>query len=278
MKLVKAGCAHRHPSTFFIERPDGSGNWLLLVTKTPGIFRIHENVYEVNANTIILFRKGTPQFYGANGEEYCDDWMHMDITPEDEAKINHLEIPIDIPVQLGDTVRISSSIREIYREYRSGGAHASETIHLHFLLILYRIRETMDARNSGSTIHLRHLNELRAEIYLSPNEVWTIDRAASLLNLSRSTAQHLYRETFGISIIDDLIESRIARAKHLLEISDSSIFSIAESCGYASDIHFIRQFKQRTGTTPLRYQFASRNKKSSTPVQGRESPPLSGTG
>ncbi|MNC73208.1 HTH-type transcriptional regulator GadW [compost metagenome] len=52
----------------------------------------------------------------------------------------------------------------------------------------------------------------------------------------------------------DVIASRVEHAKYLLTTTDISVKKIAEMCGYASEIHFMRQFKQQLGLTPSQYR------------------------
>lgn len=259
MTLVKAGCGHCHPSDFFIERPQGSGNWLLLIIKSSGQFVIAGERHIVRPNSMVLYRKGTPQFYGALGGQYCDDWMHMHLDGDDEDRINELGIPIDAPFALGDTVRISACITEIYREYRTDGTLARSNTSLNFHLLLNRVREALDARQKGYTIHYRKLLEIRADIYMFPAQDWSVDVVSGAVCLSRSSTQHLYREVFGVSITEDVIAARVSAAKHLLQVSMAPVYSVAKDCGYASDIHFIRQFKAHTGSTPHQYRLAQQS-------------------
>ena len=46
---------------------------------------------------------------------------------------------------------------------------------------------------------------------------------------------------------------RIQQAQQLLLESDATLQTISKLCGYKSEYHFIRQFKQKTGCTPRKY-------------------------
>lgn len=77
---------------------------------------------------------------------------------------------------------------------------------------------------------------------------------AKRLNLSASYFQHSYKNLFGVSVMNDVITSRIAHSKILLSGTDFSIKKIAELCGYEYDVYFMRQFKKRTGMTAREYR------------------------
>ncbi len=65
---------------------------------------------------------------------------------------------------------------------------------------------------------------------------------------------HLYKEFFGITFANDIINARIEMAKKLLVTSNMKIFEIAKKCGYESTEHFIRQFSKITGETPHKFK------------------------
>ncbi len=108
----------------------------------------------------------------------------------------------------------------------------------------------------GDTLK-EQLYRLRREIMLAPQNEWSIEKIASGLGVSVSYFQHSYKAEFSVSCLDDIILSRIERAKQLLSSSDLRISEIAEQCGYQSNRHFSRQFKQYTGTTPTEYRKAA---------------------
>ncbi|MBQ8533384.1 MAG: helix-turn-helix transcriptional regulator [Clostridia bacterium] len=83
---------------------------------------------------------------------------------------------------------------------------------------------------------------------------WTVEEMARFANLSPSRFHTLYKDFFGISPINDLINTRVATSKGLLENSSMQINQIAEYLGYTNPFHFIRQFKKLEGITPSEYR------------------------
>ncbi|MCI7804135.1 MAG: AraC family transcriptional regulator [Oscillospiraceae bacterium] len=95
---------------------------------------------------------------------------------------------------------------------------------------------------------------LRSQIYNMPYNDWNIEGLAHQLTMSKSYFQHLYKEIFGISVMNDVIQSRIEHSKYLFSTTDISITQIAQMCGYKCDLHFMRQFKTRMQMTPSEYR------------------------
>jgi transcriptional regulator GlxA family with amidase domain len=63
-----------------------------------------------------------------------------------------------------------------------------------------------------------------------------------------------FKEHFGISPQQYVIDIRIQRAKQLLVEGSLSLSLIAESCGVTNQYHFSRLFKERTGLAPSEYR------------------------
>ncbi|MDE6789416.1 MAG: substrate-binding domain-containing protein [Ruminococcus sp.] len=98
------------------------------------------------------------------------------------------------------------------------------------------------------------LRILRREMQTAPQNEWSIDEITKKIGISRSHLKRLYKEMFQISIIDDLIEARIEKAKQFLAHTHMRVTEIAMECGYKSETHFMRQFKDKIGITPTQYR------------------------
>lgn len=98
------------------------------------------------------------------------------------------------------------------------------------------------------------LYSLRREIRLSPQLDWKVTAFAKKLGISNSHFQRLYKQHFNICCMDDIINARIDKAKHLLNNSNLRIQEISEQCGYQNSSHFMRQFKNRVGISASQYR------------------------
>lgn len=98
---------------------------------------------------------------------------------------------------------------------------------------------------------------IRLEIANSLTEPHSIEKHAKELKISASYFQYLYKKIFGVSFQHDLIQIRINYAKYVLLTSNLPIDQIAETCGYSNEVHFYRQFKKITGTTPAKFRLSS---------------------
>ena len=107
---------------------------------------------------------------------------------------------------------------------------------------------------SRSEDYREQLHKLRIRFLNEPQLDWNIDYISKEIGISRSHLQRLYKEQYGTSCIDDIINARLEKAKWLLVNTDMRIGQIAEQCGYLNESHFMRQFKDKVGITALRYR------------------------
>lgn len=83
----------------------------------------------------------------------------------------------------------------------------------------------------------------------------TLKQVAKQVNLSANYFSSLFAHEMGMSFSAYLVKVRIREAMRMLSVrTDSKIYEIAASCGFASVEHFSRTFKSETGVSPTRYR------------------------
>ncbi|MBO4876588.1 MAG: substrate-binding domain-containing protein [Ruminococcus sp.] len=109
-------------------------------------------------------------------------------------------------------------------------------------------------RNTGTRALYERLSELRSEMERYPERQWNTEDICASLRISKSTLQKNYRSYFGRTVIDELIDFRMERAKRLLRETELSVAEIAAQCGYSTDSYFMKQFKKSFSVTPTEYR------------------------
>lgn len=74
------------------------------------------------------------------------------------------------------------------------------------------------------------------------------------VGVSTSYVSKVFREEYGIGVVEYMNELRIEAAKKLMEKEGITIKEVAEQVGFTSDIHFIRIFKKYENITPGVYK------------------------
>jgi len=264
MKITNVGYNYTHPIGFTIDRPHGSGDYILLILRSEAFFVLNGTRMITPADSAIIFKKGTPQLYGSAKGEYINDWIHFDLETDDINEFDKLGIPFDTVIPLGETIELSQYIKTIFMELHSKNMHKEKSAERYFELLLFKLSEKINrpAPQKDNYIY-QTLCALRNEIQLTPQNEWNIDQISQKIQMSRSYIQHLYKRFFGMSITEDIQNSRMEYAKYLLSSTNEKISSIAKSCGYENDVHFMRLFKKQTAMTPSEFRSgAFRGKKS----------------
>ena len=264
MKLHAMGIGFRHDKNFRICRPDGSGDNLLVIFRTPAFVIVDGARVEVPADSAVLYKKTARQEYGAVGVEYVNDWVHFECD-ETDTFFERLGIGFNHPVY-GAPLSAGSILGLLKLESVESVESVSDTPKSREctdLLLRLLIAEVFGG-GSGAAVspHSDGLRRLRAEIYGSPAENYTIDELAARLSLSASYFQTLYRAEFGVSCYEDVLRAKTGLAEYYLANTDMQVREISALCGFENDVHFMRQFRKRTGLTALEYRRRAKGQQS----------------
>lgn len=253
MHIKKMGYHHTHDITFHIDRPFGSGDYLLLLVFSPSRLLLNETEHITSEPYFIFYQDTTPQHYGAFNTNYTDDWMHLSLNERDLAHLKELGIPFDTPIFLKNIGQLSRVIESISYEFHSPHPLQQENLTLYLRLFFnYLSGEFTAIRHKNP--HFLLFNRIRSRLYNEPYLYHSPDELAAEAGLSRSSFQHIYRELYGTGVIADLIRARTEYACYLLSSTTLPVYQVADMCGYHSEIHFMRQFKEQMGQTPSEYR------------------------
>lgn len=254
-QVLRGGCETKHPSSFVMSRPKGVPNYLILIIHTAGVFQINGEHFTVTPGQALIVTPNTPYSYTNPNGTYIDDWLHFELSTPDDASTF---FPcVNVPFPIGKTESYSFFIRQILWEalytddtYKQENLNALFTVLMNHLKTAYLVKNNFTEYSPYQT----QLQALRLELSNSISEAHSIREQAQKMGVSESYFQHLYTDFFGISFQKDLILMRVEHAKYNLTTTDLTIEQIAELCGYASEVHFYRQFKSVTGITPAKYR------------------------
>lgn len=231
-----------------LDRPEGSGDYVLLHFLTPVLVWFDGRQREVPSGTLIVFKPQTGHGFYSQGP-LLHDWMH--ISGDVETAMNEVGLQTDTLYHMAQNLQITERIARLEAEFFAQNAHWERCINT----LLEELWITI-ARQAGGNISqpvlqatADHLRELRAVMMQHPEWPWTNEMMARRVNISVSRLYPLYRRLFSISPGRDLILMRVEKAKNMLS-QGVSVVQVTEALGYGSTFHFIRQFKQETGVTP----------------------------
>ena len=94
---------------------------------------------------------------------------------------------------------------------------------------------------------------IKAEQLLKSENNMSIKDIAKECCLSESGLRNLFSKTLGISPSQYRIDSKISKAKYLLESTDMSLSDIANTLNFYDEAYFCKTFRSRVGCTPRKY-------------------------
>ena len=227
-----------------------------------------------NAECIRIQLTGLTKMYFQSGEEKCEKIREIFSTAVlDCVEKNEIcaswgnNVICVITFSTERTEKLFRSICEKMRESRfsdenfsidfsvgscmiKGNISLSEAMHKAAVNRLY----TYNISEHSENPQYEKICLLRNKIMKNPEKSWNISDIAEELYLSKSYLQKIYKSYFGKSIIEEMIQFRIEKAKNFLSDTDMTITEIARECGYSSYNYFVRQFKIAEGVSPSEYR------------------------
>jgi AraC-type DNA-binding domain-containing proteins len=252
MNVIKyVGYDASHTADFVFDIPEGHDCWLLLLTHTPALFWVDNDIKEYPANCAVLYKPYQKIYYKACEDGYANDWIRFET---DETYVTTTPIPSGIPFIIHDPSYCHKLYQLLVTEHILNNNYKDISIDNLLRILFNKLLESYNYKHVSPLY--KSLNELKMEIYRNPDNKWTVAKMAEKLNISAGYLEDIYKNTFGITCMDDVINSRINLAKKYLLYDHYTIAEISSFCGYRNMEHFFRQFKKITGITPNRFRNA----------------------
>ncbi len=86
------------------------------------------------------------------------------------------------------------------------------------------------------------------------NKKLTVSELCKAMFVSKNKLYAEFRESFGCSVSDYIVEQRVSAAQELLISGTEAVAAIADAVGIQNYTYFCRLFKKKTGYTPLAYR------------------------
>lgn len=234
---------------FSLVRPEGVPEYILLHFHTSVELTFDNQTHHLDKGAFIVFAPGTPHAFVAH-DALLHDWLH--ISGDMAQMMKNYGLQPDTLYQVDQSAGISDSVAFLENEFFTQRPYWGDLATAKLTEMLIRISHCVHRTQFQPRVRdetAEYLREIRTQILTNPWHSWSVTELAQAVSLSESRLHALYKAAFGISPRRDLILIRIEKAKMLLQ-SGLSVTSVAEQLGYSSVYHFIRQFKQLTGTTP----------------------------
>ncbi len=123
-----------------------------------------------------------------------------------------------------------------------------------FLFFFRHARPVGGATPDSAGSHASRISRLLAALDQRYREPWSLDKMAAFVHMSTVNFRQEFKRLTGFSPVDYLLNTRLEKASHLLQLPGRTIAEIAELAGFSDSNYFARQFRRRYAVTPSGYR------------------------
>jgi len=251
----------RHSSAMVVDRPRGDGTYLTMCFQTPFFVQTDGGLKKGVPGDCIVHSPDFHQRHGTlEGESigFQNDWIHTMGTGVDLLLVKY-GVPLNRIISTGDGMCIRSFIARIQREQLVKSLYWQDSVVQQIEQMYLTLgRLAMEARGDRASVerdrnHIR-LIEVRTALKNDIRHDWSIREMAETACMSENRFAVLYKKTFALSPVNDLIQNRVTEAQRLLGGTSAPVEEVASLCGFSSLSYFSKLFKKRTGLSPREYR------------------------
>ena len=259
MLISKIRHGQKERKSFRMVRPRGQETYTVFLFQTPVTFELQSTSHPMQGGCCIIYPPGVPQYFTAHGEAVYS-WLQ--VSPECATLLWQYGLPVSQPFHPREVQQAAELLGKMEAEFIARNPFREALLDTYFtalLILLGRAAESPAPASSQKPEKHLDIKEIRQHILSNPQRKWTVTDMAQMMSLSPSRFHAVYKEVFGTSPMQDVIEAKVEYAKSLL-LSDKgfTLPQIAEMLGYNDQYHFIRQFRAETGMTPGAYRKSHR--------------------
>jgi AraC-like DNA-binding protein len=223
-------------------RPEGYFcHHVLWVTRGEGIFNVNGETFYISEGKGLFLRSGVAHSYRSSGGCFGTKWVTFfgGETLFDYYGVGDYMV-FDVPEFLDhgsdELDRICTQNSDIFTRSTAGYTFFSDLMRICFE------KSTSLTRRVDRFLEMNYSRDI------------SLDEMAFSLGMGKYTLCHRFKEERGKTVIEQLTEMRVAKAKTLLGVSAFSVAEIGHLCGFNSPSYFIKIFKEQTGKTPLEFR------------------------
>lgn len=184
-----------------------------------------------------------------------DPWIYSWIGFSGEgslALLSGVGVTEDSPVFDSSNLRLSQE----YMDRLQTGVNLPGNREYAMLGCLLLFLSTIDVQIDHDSGNMLNDYTTKATDYIAQNFAYdiSVDDVARHVNVSRSHLFRIFKEQFGLSIQQYLMNVRISTAAEMLSTTDYSIHEICYSCGFKDCGYFAKAFQKQKELSPTQYR------------------------
>jgi len=236
----------------------GLGSYLFfLIESGSGTLTYDGTTYELSKGDCVFIDCRKPYSHTTSKELWKLDWVHFQGTNMENIYQKYIErggLPLfhaDEPQHYLDLIGNIYGIASSDDYLRDMKIYEQLTRLLTLLMEESWNPENMPDNTAGKK---KSLQDIKAYLETNYAEKITLDDLASKFYINKYYLTRIFKEQYGSTITNYILELRITKAKQLLRFSDMPIDEVASAVGISDANYFARIFRKIEGTTPHNYR------------------------
>lgn len=180
-------------------------------------------------------KNGLPCFRSYGPKVYIQDWQRIyDLAAGSERMVDTEASGRIVSSSIGREMEIYAALMALITSLVKSGENARIPTH----------------RNS----HKRNLQNVKEYLEKNYSEKISLDDLSETFFINKFYLTRLFREQYGTSVNDYLIQIRLEHAKELLTSTKMPVKKVCSACGFANTNYFYKVFRKREGISPGEFQ------------------------
>ena len=223
---------------------------ILLVESGSGILGYGNKKHIVKAKSAIFIPKGIPHSYTVHTSPFkvhwiCFDGSHM---PQLLSYFNLKDICCFETSNFNKLLATHSKLSQLTEYHYNAAIFSRYTYDLFIDFVRQKNAVSADIEK------IAQVSTIKKYLDQHFNEDISLDFLADEFKLSKYKICRYFSETYGISLHEYFVKTRLQYAKFLLTSTNITITEIAAKCGFNDNVYFGKVFKKYETFTPQEYR------------------------
>jgi AraC family transcriptional regulator of arabinose operon len=232
----------------FINRPSGTGDYLLMGFHGPAEFQDTTGLRRFDGPSYILWGPGDSHYYGWKDGPFVHSWLHAEGATMAEI-VRHTPLKSGVGHCVDDLSPLEQMLQELHKEMTEWVSPSPDIASAVIDLGLRRLAR-LASKGPFPNLPPKNLRDAKLRVDSDPASILSVAGMAREAGLSRQHFTELFRHHFGMAPMKYVLQARMHRAAYLLRDQNLRVADVAWAVGFKDSFHFSRSFRKEFGIPP----------------------------
>lgn len=227
-----------------------------IVSNGSGLLKYQNTTYTLKKGDCAFLNCNTPYSISSNEDLWSLSWIHFD-GPTMHAIHEKFIERCGAPCFSAPSASMLLELHQkVYSDSQNDNYVRDLTIMGDLTTIITNIMENCWHKANDKLVTTSSKNWAQIKEYVDSNYTNEIrlDELSKIFHVNKFYLSRKFKELYGFTINQYILDKRVSKAKELLRFSDYTITEIASICGFNDISYFTRMFKSIEGITPSAFK------------------------